>query len=161
MQAAGATGAATASGPLPKAESGKKCPTRARNKFAAKANSRGFSPAKNYYLLAAAAGGMVLSEPIADAAPVGGMVVPDEPALVPELPIAPLLEPLPEGMLEPAGGVDGMVDGLVDGEVDGEVDGDVDGGLIGAGVTVSSIFLPQAPRTSSAESAKVVATGLK
>lgn len=99
----------------------------------------------------------MLSEPIADAAPVGGMVVPDEPALVPELPLAPLLEPLPEGMLEPAGGVDGMVDGLVD----GEVDGDVDGGLIGAGVTVSSIFLPQAPRTSSAESAKVVATGLK
>ena len=130
MQAAGATGAVTANGPLPKAEA-----------------------AKNYYLLAAAAGGMVPSEPIADAAPVGGMAVPDEP----ELPLAPLLEPLPDGMLEPAGGVDGMVDGLVD----GEVDGDVDGGLIGAGVNVSSIFLPQAPSTSSAESAKVVATGLK
>ena len=126
MQAAGATGAVTANGPLPKAEA-----------------------AKNYYLLVAAAGGFVLSEPIADAAPVGGMAVLDDP----ELPLAPLLEPLPDGMLEPAGGVDGMVDGLVDGEVDG--------GLIGAGVTVSSIFLPQAPSTSSAESAKVVATGLK
>ncbi len=91
----------------------------------------------------------MLSEPMPDAAPVGGIAVPAEPELVPELPLAPLLEPLPEGMLEPAGGVDGMVDGLVD------------GGLIGAGLTESSTFLPQAPSASSAESTKVVAAGLK
>ena len=91
----------------------------------------------------------MLSEPMPDAAPVGGIAVPEEPELVPELPLAPLLEPLPEGMLEPAGGVDGMVDGLVD------------GGLIGAGLTESSTFLPQAPSASSAQSTKVVAAGLK
>ena len=95
----------------------------------------------------------MLSEPIPEAAPVGGIAAPDEPELVPELPLVPLLEPLPEGMLEPDGGVDGMVDGLVD--------GDVDGGLIGAGLTESSTFLPQAPSASSAESTKVVAAGLK
>ena len=95
----------------------------------------------------------MLSELMPEAAPVGGIAVPDEPELVPELPLVPLLEPLPEGMLEPAGGVDGMVDGLVD--------GDVDGGLIGAGAAVSSTFLPQAPRANSAESASTVAAGLK
>ena len=76
-----------------------------------------------------------------DAAPVGGIAVPEERELVPEL--------LPEGMLEPAGGVDGMVDG------------DVDDGLIGAGLDVSSTFLPQAPRANSAESATTVTAGLK
>ena len=91
----------------------------------------------------------MLSEPIPEAAPVGGIAVPDEP----ELPLVPLLEPLPEGMLEPDGGVDGMVDGLVD--------GDVDGGLIGAGTVVSSTFLPQAPRANSAESASTETAGLK
>lgn len=95
----------------------------------------------------------MLSEPIPEAAPVGGIAVPEEPELVPELPLAPLLEPLPEGVLEPAGGVDGMVDGLVD--------GDVDGGLIGAGLTVSSTFLPQAPMANNAESANAVTAGLK
>ena len=109
-------------------------------------------PKQKNYLLAAAAGGFVLSELMPDAAPVGGIAVPEEPELVPELPLAPLLEPLPEGMLEPAGGADGMVDGLVD--------GDVDGGLIGAGLTESSTFLPQAPSASSAESTRVVAAGL-
>ena len=99
----------------------------------------------------------MLSEPIPEAAPVGGIAAPDEPELVPELPLVPLLEPLPEGMLEPDGGVDGMVDGLVDGEVEGEVEG----GLIGAGTVVSSTFLPQAPRANSAESASTVAAGLK
>ena len=74
-----------------------------------------------------------------DAAPVGGIAVPEERELVPEL--------LPEGMLEPAGGVDGMVDG--------------DDGLIGAGLDVSSTFLPQAPRANSAESATTVTAGLK
>ena len=82
----------------------------------------------------------MLSELMPEAAPVGGIAVPEEPELVPELLLVPLLAPLPEGMREPDGGVDGMVDGLVD--------GDVDGGLIGAGVDVSSIFLPQAPRTT-------------
>ena len=91
----------------------------------------------------------MLSEPIPETAPVGGIAVPEEPELL----LEPLLEPLPEGMLEPAGGVDGMVDGLVD--------GDVDGGLIGAGAAVSSTFLPQAPRANSAESASTVAAGLK
>ena len=95
----------------------------------------------------------MLSEPIHEAAPVGGIAAPDEPELVPELPLVPLLEPLPEGMLEPDGGVDGMVDGLVDGEVEG--------GLIGAGATVSSTFLPQAPRANNAESANAVTAGLK
>jgi hypothetical protein len=99
-------------------------------------------------LLAAAAGGFVLSELMPEAAPDGGIAEPEEPELVPE----PLLEPLPEGMLEPVGGGD-MVDGLVDGEVDG--------GLIGAGVDVSSTFLPQAPRANSAESANTVTAGLK
>lgn len=87
----------------------------------------------------------MLSEPIPEAAPVGGIAVPEEPELVPELPLAPLLEPLPEGVLEPAGGVDG----------------DVDGGLIGAGLTVSSTFLPQAPMANNAESANAVTAGLK
>ena len=95
----------------------------------------------------------MLSDPMLDAAPVGGIAMPEEPELVPELLLEPLLEPLPEGMLEPAGGVDGMVDGLVD--------GDVDGGLIGAGLDVSSTFLPQAPRANSAESATTVTAGLK
>ena len=80
-----------------------------------------------------------------EAAPVGGIAVPEEPELL----LEPLLEPLPEGMLEPDGGVDGVVDGLVD------------GGLIGAGLAVSSTFLPQAPRANSAESASTVAAGLK
>lgn len=70
--------------------------------------------------------------------------MPDEPEL------------LPDGVLVPEGGVDGMVDGLVDGDVDGVVEG-----LIGAGVVVSSIFLPQAPRAKSADSARTVAAGLK
>lgn len=83
----------------------------------------------------------MLSEPMPEAAPVGGIAMPDEPELVPEL--------LPEGVLDPAGGV--MVNGLVDGDV----------GLIGAGVDFSSIFLPHAPSTSMAESAKVDARGLK
>ena len=87
----------------------------------------------------------MLSEPIPDAAPVGGIAVPEEPELL----LEPLLEPLPEGLLEPPGGVDGMVDGLVD------------GGLMGAGLTESSTFLPQAPSASSAESAIVVTAGLK
>ena len=87
----------------------------------------------------------MLPEPMPDAAPVGGIAVPEESELVPE----PLLEPLPDGMVDPDGAVDGMVDGLVDGE------------LIGAGVDVSSIFLPQAPRASSAESATTATTGLK
>ena len=80
----------------------------------------------------------------ADAAPDGGLAMPEEP------------EVLPEGVLVSAGGVDGMVDGLVDGEVDGVVAG----GLIGAGVEVSSTFLPQAASTNSAESATAVAAGL-
>ena len=89
----------------------------------------------------------MLSEPMLDAAPVGGIAVPEAPELVPEL----LLEPLPEGMLEPAGGVDVIVDGLVD------------GGLIGAGldVDVSSTFFPQAPRANKAESATTATAGLK
>ena len=87
----------------------------------------------------------MLSEPMLDAAPVGDIAVPEEPELVPEL----LLEPLPEGMLEPAGGVDGIVDGLVD------------GGLIGAGLDVSSTFFPQAPRANNAESATTATAGLK
>ena len=77
-----------------------------------------------------------------DAAPVGGIAVPEEPELVPEL----LLEPLPEGMLEPVGGI---------------VDGLVDGGLIGAGLDVSSTFFPQAPRANNAESATTATAGLK
>ena len=76
-----------------------------------------------------------------EAAPLGGVAMPEE---EPEL--------LPEGVLVSAGGVDGMVDG--------DVDGVVAGGLIGAGVEVSSTFLPQAPRASSAESATAVAAGL-
>ena len=87
----------------------------------------------------------MLSEPIPEAAPVGGIAVPDEPELVPELPLVPLLDPLPEGMLEPDGGVDG----------------EVEGGLIGAGTVVSSTFLPQAPRANNAESANAVTAGLK
>ena len=89
-----------------------------------------------------------MSEPMLDAAPVGGIAVPEEPELVPEL----LLEPLPEGMLEPDGGVDG---------VDGILDGLVDDGLIGAGLDVSSTFFPQAPRANNAESATTVTAGLK
>ena len=81
----------------------------------------------------------MLPDPMPDAAPVGGIIVPEEFELVPE----PLLEPLP----------DGVVDGLVD--------GDVAGGLIGAGLAVSSTFLPQAPRASSAESATTATAGLK
>lgn len=91
----------------------------------------------------------MLPEPMPEAAPVGGIAVPEESGLVPE----PLLEPLPDGVVDPDGAVDGMVDGLVDGDVDGEP--------IGAGVEVSSIFLPQAPRASSAESATTVTVGLK
>ena len=72
-----------------------------------------------------------------EAAPVGGIVVLDEPELVPE----PLLEPLPEGVVEP--------------------DGDVDGEFIGADLVVSSTFLPQAPSANSAESATTVIAGLK
>ena len=84
-----------------------------------------------------------------EAAPVGGIAVPEEPELL----LEPLLEPLPEGVLEPDGGVDGMVDGLVDGEVEG--------GLMGAGRAVSSTFLPQAPRANNAESANAVTADLK
>jgi hypothetical protein len=84
------------------------------------------------YLLAGAAGGLVLSEPMAEAAPDGGLAMPD-------------------GVLVSAGGVDGMVD---------VVDGDVAGGLMGAGVDASSAFLPHAPSASSAESATAVAAGL-
>ena len=60
-------------------------------------------------------------------------------------------ELLLDGVLVPAGGVDGIVDGLVEGLVDG--------GLMGAGVVVSSTFLPQAPSANNAESARTVATG--
>ena len=65
-------------------------------------------------------------------------------------------ELLPEGVLESTGGVDGMG---VDGKVD-ELPGVAAGGLIGAGVTVSSTFLPQAPSTNMAESARTAAAGL-
>ena len=75
----------------------------------------------------------MVSEPMLEAAPVGGIVVLDEPELVPV--------PLPEGVVEP------------DGEVDGE--------FIGADLVVSSIFLPQAPSANSAESATTVIAGLK
>jgi len=88
------------------------------------------------YLLA---GGIVLSDPMpADAPVAGGLAIPD-------------------GVPVSAGGV--VV--LVGGAIDGEVDGVVAGGLMGAGVAVSSIFLPQAPSISSAESATAVAAGLK
>jgi hypothetical protein len=94
------------------------------------------------YLLAGAAGGFVLSELMpAEAALAGGLAIPEAPEL------------LPEGVLVSAGGVDGIAGG-------GEVEGVVAGGLMGAGVTVSSTFLPQAPSTSSAESATAVAAGL-
>lgn len=86
----------------------------------------------------------MLSELMADAAPVGGLAMLEEPEL------------LPEGVLVSAGGVDGIVDG----EVDGVVDGVVAGGLMGAGVEVSSTFLPQAPSANNAVSATAVATGL-
>ena len=82
----------------------------------------------------------MLSELMADAAPVGGLAMLEEPEL------------LPEGVLVSAGGVDGIVVG--------EVDGVVAGGLMGAGVEVSSTFLPQAPSASNAVSATAVATGL-
>jgi hypothetical protein len=97
-------------------------------------------------LLAAAAGGLVLSELMpAEAALDGGVAMLEEPD-----------ELLPDGVLVSAGGVDGAVDGVVDGEVEGVV---VDG-LMGAGVAASSTFLPQAPRASNAESATAVAAGL-
>ena len=153
MQAVGATGAATANGQPPKVSAPEISPALPAVRPADKAGLSGFSLEQTNYLLAAAAGGFVLSELMPEAAPVGGIAVLEEPELVPELLLEPLLEPLPEGMLEPAGGVDGMVDGLVD--------GDVDGGLIGAGVVVSSIFLPQAPSASSAESITTVTAGLK
>jgi hypothetical protein len=92
------------------------------------------------YLLAGAAGGFVLSEP--EAAVAGGLAIPEAPEL------------LPEGVLVLPGAVDGIGDGV------GEVDGVVAGGLIGAGVDVSSTFLPQAPSANSAESATAVAAGL-
>ena len=79
----------------------------------------------------------MLSEPMPEAAPVGGIAVPEEPELL----LEPLLEPLPEGVVEP--------------------DGDVDGEFIGAVLVVSSIFLPQAPSASNAESATTVTAGLK
>lgn len=85
-----------------------------------------------------------------EAAPVEGIGVLEDPGLV----VEPLLELLPDGMLEPLGG---MVDGLVDGEVDGLVEG-VD---IGAGVVVSLTFLPQAPSASKPESARIVTAGLR
>jgi hypothetical protein len=47
------------------------------------------------YLLAGEAGGLVLSELMPEAAPLGGLAMPDE----------------PEGVLVSAGGVDGAVDG--------------------------------------------------
>ena len=75
----------------------------------------------------------MVSVPMPEAAPVGGIALLEEPELVPG--------PLPEGMLEPDGGVDGE--------------------FIGAGLDVSSTFLPQAPRANSAESASTVAAGLK
>ena len=77
-----------------------------------------------------------------EAAPVEGIGVLEDPGLV--------VEPLPDGMLEPLGG---MVDGLVDGLVEG-----VD---IGAGVVVSLTFLPQAPSASKPESARIVTAGLR
>ena len=80
----------------------------------------------------------MLSELMPGAAPVGGIGVLEDPGLVDE--------PLPEGMLEPLGG---MVDGLVEGED------------IGEGVVVSFTFLPQAPSTSSPESARIVTAGLR
>jgi hypothetical protein len=85
----------------------------------------------------------------ADAALAGDMAMPDEPELL-----------LPDGELVSAGGVDGMAEGLVDGVVDGVVVGEVEGALIGAGVVVSSTFLPQAPSANSAESAITVVAGL-
>jgi hypothetical protein len=93
------------------------------------------------YLLAGEAGGLVLSELIPEAAPVGGLAMPEEPE---------------EGVLVSAGGVDGIVEG----DVDGVVEGVVADGLIGAGEDVSSTFLPQAPSASSADSATAVAAGL-
>jgi hypothetical protein len=93
------------------------------------------------YLLAGAAGGLVLSEPMPDAAPAGGLAMPDDPD---------------EGVLVSAGGVDGIVEGVSAGVVEGVVAG----GLMGAGEDVSSTFLPQAPSASSAESATAVAAGL-
>jgi hypothetical protein len=80
---------------------------------------------------------LVLSELMPEAAPDGGLAMPDEPD---------------EGVLVSAGGVDGIVDGVVEGVVAG--------GLMGAGEEVSSTFLPQAPSASSAESATAVAAGL-
>ncbi len=53
--------------------------------------------------------------------------------------------------IEPlAGASDEPMDGEVDGDVDGVVEGEVDG-VMGAGVVVSSTFLPQAPSASNAD----------
>ena len=84
----------------------------------------------------------MLSELMAEAAPVGGLAVLEEPELLPE----------EEGVLVSAGRVDGIVDG--------DVDGVVAGGLMGAGLEVSSTFLPQAPSANSAVSATAVTAGL-
>ena len=91
-----------------------------------------------------------MSELMADAAPVGGLAMPEEPVL------------LPAGVLVSAGDVvDGIVDdGIGDDEVDGVVEGAVTGGLMGAGVEVLSTFLPQAPSANRAVSATAVTAGL-
>ena len=141
MQAAGATGAVTAGGQLPKADAPKTEPAfsaaarqqRVKRVQSESARPAGLQPQTKTYRLAAAAGGVMVSEPMPEAAPVGGIAVLDEPEPVPE--------PLPEGVVEP------------DGEVDGE--------FIGADLVVSSIFLPQAPSANSAESATTVIAGLK
>jgi hypothetical protein len=61
----------------------------------------------------------------------------------------------PGALLLPIEPLEGASDEPIEGDVEGEVvDGDVDGdleGLIGAGVVVSSTFLPQAPRVSKAD----------
>jgi hypothetical protein len=96
---------------------------------AANPNSNGFAKRRNRYQLLEA-----------DAGALGVMAPPGA--------LLPPIEPLAGASDEP---IEGEADGVVvDGEVDGEVDGDVEG-LIGAGVVVSSTFLPQAPRVSKAD----------
>lgn len=69
--------------------------------------------------------------------------------------LLPPIEPLEGASDEP---IDGEVEGVV---VEGDVDGVVDG-VMGAGVVVSSTFLPQAPSASNADRPTAAMTaGLK